>query len=173
MAEPVHAALARLGYRVRVYAPVGDLVAGMAYLVRRLLENTSNESFIRQRFAEGQALDLLIAPTAVERLPEAAEAVERAPTDPAHPGRFANEPHAELRRPPVRERLIAAVAAARLGFAAPVMIDGRPVPTAGGIVSVDPGDIAIVVCRSGRAGPAEAARAIDTAARPWPAWPEP
>src|SRR5207244_8145732 len=82
MAEPVHAALARLGFRVRVYAPVGDLVAGMAYLVRRLLENTSNESFIRHRFAEGQALEALIAPPAVERLPEPAEAAGRRATDP-------------------------------------------------------------------------------------------
>ena len=32
--------------RVRSYCPVGDLVAGMAYLVRRLLENTSNDSFL-------------------------------------------------------------------------------------------------------------------------------
>ena len=34
------------GMRVRAYCPVGDLVAGMAYLVRRLLENTANESFL-------------------------------------------------------------------------------------------------------------------------------
>ena len=50
------------GFRVRVYCPVGDLVAVMAYLVRRLLENTSNESFLRAR-AEGTRLeDLLAAP---------------------------------------------------------------------------------------------------------------
>ena len=77
MAEPIHAAVRRLGLRVRAYAPVGDLIAGMAYLVRRLLENTSNESFIRHRFAEGQALDVLIAPPAVhasaEPQPEATE----------------------------------------------------------------------------------------------------
>ena len=34
---------------MRAYCPVGDLVAGMAYLVRRLLENTSNESFLREQ----------------------------------------------------------------------------------------------------------------------------
>ena len=39
-------ALAGRGLRVRAYCPVGDLVAGMAYLVRRLLENTSNDSFL-------------------------------------------------------------------------------------------------------------------------------
>ena len=54
MAEPMHAAIRRLGLRLRVYAPVGELVPGMAYLVRRLLENTSNESFVRHRFAEGR-----------------------------------------------------------------------------------------------------------------------
>jgi RHH-type proline utilization regulon transcriptional repressor/proline dehydrogenase/delta 1-pyrroline-5-carboxylate dehydrogenase len=170
MAEPIHAALARLGFRVRVYAPVGDLVAGMAYLVRRLLENTSNESFIRHRFAEGVALDELVAPPGAERLPEPVEAAERPPTEPSDPGPFANEPHAELRRPAVRARLAEAVSGAGLGFEAPVLIEGRPVATGGSIVSVDPGDVATVVCRSGRAGPAEAARAIEAAERAWPAW---
>jgi RHH-type proline utilization regulon transcriptional repressor/proline dehydrogenase/delta 1-pyrroline-5-carboxylate dehydrogenase len=54
-------ALAARGFRVRAYCPVGDLVAGMAYLVRRLLENTSNESFLL-RMSEGEALEALLAP---------------------------------------------------------------------------------------------------------------
>jgi RHH-type proline utilization regulon transcriptional repressor/proline dehydrogenase/delta 1-pyrroline-5-carboxylate dehydrogenase len=53
-------ALADSGLRVRSYCPVGDLVAGMAYLVRRLLENTANESFLSER-ASGAALDDLLA----------------------------------------------------------------------------------------------------------------
>jgi proline dehydrogenase len=53
-------ALASHGLRVRSYCPVGDLVAGMAYLVRRLLENTSNESFL-QNWREGAELDQLLA----------------------------------------------------------------------------------------------------------------
>ena len=52
-------ALAASGLRVRVYCPVGDLVAGMAYLVRRLLENTSNDSFLHQA-AAGEALEELL-----------------------------------------------------------------------------------------------------------------
>lgn len=63
MAEPVHLALRRLGQRVRVYAPVGDLVPGMAYLVRRLLENTSQESFLHDQ-AVGVPLEQLLAPPA-------------------------------------------------------------------------------------------------------------
>ena len=46
--------------RVRTYCPVGDLVAGMAYLVRRLLENTSNESFLHEQ-ASGVPLEQLLA----------------------------------------------------------------------------------------------------------------
>jgi RHH-type proline utilization regulon transcriptional repressor/proline dehydrogenase/delta 1-pyrroline-5-carboxylate dehydrogenase len=55
-------ALAELGLRVRAYCPVGDLVAGMAYLVRRLLENTSNESFLHQQASGAPLEELLAAP---------------------------------------------------------------------------------------------------------------
>jgi proline dehydrogenase len=53
-------ALAANGLRVRAYCPVGDLVAGMAYLVRRLLENTANESFLAEQ-AHGVPLEQLLA----------------------------------------------------------------------------------------------------------------
>ena len=52
MAGPIKRALVEMGYRVREYCPVGELLPGMAYLVRRLLENTSNEGFLRAKFAE-------------------------------------------------------------------------------------------------------------------------
>ncbi len=54
-------ALATEGLRVRAYCPVGDLVAGMAYLVRRLLENTANESFLADH-AHGVPIEQLLAP---------------------------------------------------------------------------------------------------------------
>ncbi|MGH9181688.1 MAG: proline dehydrogenase family protein, partial [Acidimicrobiales bacterium] len=88
MAEPVQAAIRRMGLRLRVYAPVGDLVPGMAYLVRRLLENTSNESFVRQRFAEGRDLDELLVPPPVKRIPGVEPPARRPPTDPAAPGPY-------------------------------------------------------------------------------------
>ncbi len=174
MAEPVHAALRRLGFRVRVYAPVGELVPGMAYLVRRLLENTSNESFIRHRFAEGRALDELVAPPpAVEQAPRGhTEAPSPPATDVDDAGPFRNEPHAELRRPRPRARLTTAIdaAPASFPFRAPLRIAGRPRPTRAEIVSVDPGAVGTVVCRSGRAGPEEAAEAIDVAVRAAAEW---
>jgi proline dehydrogenase len=60
LGDPLQAAIAAQGLRVRTYCPVGDLVAGMAYLVRRLLENTSNESFLYEQ-ARGVPLEVLLA----------------------------------------------------------------------------------------------------------------
>jgi RHH-type proline utilization regulon transcriptional repressor/proline dehydrogenase/delta 1-pyrroline-5-carboxylate dehydrogenase len=62
LGDDLQYALARHGLRVRTYCPVGDLVAGMAYLVRRLLENTSNESFLGARIHDVSIEELLAAP---------------------------------------------------------------------------------------------------------------
>src|SRR5574341_2596659 len=73
MAEPLQAAVAQAGGRVRIYTPVGELLPGMAYLVRRLLENTSNESFLRKEYVESQPLTTLLAPPCAEgKTPDAA-----------------------------------------------------------------------------------------------------
>ena len=61
LGDELQDALAAHGFRVRTYCPVGDLVAGMAYLVRRLLENTSNESFLHEQ-ARRTPLETLLAP---------------------------------------------------------------------------------------------------------------
>ncbi len=60
LGDELQDAAAARGLRVRTYCPVGDLVAGMAYLVRRLLENTSNESFLHEQ-ARGVPLEELLA----------------------------------------------------------------------------------------------------------------
>ncbi|HEY3771898.1 MAG TPA: proline dehydrogenase family protein [Solirubrobacteraceae bacterium] len=60
LGDDLATALAARGFRVRAYCPVGDLVAGMAYLVRRLLENTSNDSFLSAQ-ASGVPIDELLA----------------------------------------------------------------------------------------------------------------
>jgi hypothetical protein len=57
MAEPFQHAMAAHGRRVRLYTPVGRLLPGMAYLVRRLLENTSNESWLRAGFLDDASPD--------------------------------------------------------------------------------------------------------------------
>ena len=61
MAGELKAALVERQYRVREYVPVGQMIPGMAYLVRRLLENTSNESWLRAGFSDGADVKMLLA----------------------------------------------------------------------------------------------------------------
>ena len=46
MSEPFKQVLIQKGFRFREYCPMGLALPGMAYLVRRLLENTANESIL-------------------------------------------------------------------------------------------------------------------------------
>ncbi len=65
MGDKVAKALVDKGYRVRVYCPYGELLPGMAYLIRRLLENTANSSFLRQNL-ENRPIEELLAPPIVK-----------------------------------------------------------------------------------------------------------
>lgn len=60
MLDPIKQYLVAHGYQCRVYMPYGELVPGMSYLVRRLLENTANDSFLRQGFLEHAQIDKLL-----------------------------------------------------------------------------------------------------------------
>ena len=62
LGDDLQHALASRELRVRAYCPVGDLVAGMAYLVRRLLENTANDSFLNEQARGVPVEELLAAP---------------------------------------------------------------------------------------------------------------
>jgi RHH-type proline utilization regulon transcriptional repressor/proline dehydrogenase/delta 1-pyrroline-5-carboxylate dehydrogenase len=62
LGDDLAAALASQDMRVRIYCPVGDMVAGMAYLVRRLLENTANDSFLSEHARGVPVEELLAAP---------------------------------------------------------------------------------------------------------------
>ncbi len=180
MAQPLHDAVRDLGFRTRVYAPMGDLIPGMSYLVRRLLENTANESFVRQRFSEGAAIDQVIGDPAraainAGRVGPTAQADPTASSEEATvpsstqtstvTATFRNEPVAELRREPVRARLAAAVADvdAALGFQAPLVIGGEALWTPDRMESHDPGQLDRLVCRSALARAEHVDRAVATA----------
>ena len=165
MAEPVHAAIKRLGLRLRVYAPVGELVPGMAYLVRRLLENTSNESFVRHRFAEGRALDELVAPPDVPEIPGPTAAPVVGETDPAEPSGYEPEPLREWRRGSARGAFSVAVEAALAAPPrhVPALIDGEQVRTAAEITSLDPAHTDRVVAVSSSCTAADADAAVRAA----------
>src|ERR1044072_3537805 len=77
MAGPIKRALVEMGYRVREYCPVGELLPGMSYLVRRLLENTSNEGFLKAKFSDkASAKQLLRDPKSLIRGPSFRSSVE-------------------------------------------------------------------------------------------------
>jgi len=61
MADPLRQALVEQGLRVREYVPIGEMIPGMAYLVRRLLENTSNQSWLRTGFSAEVSDEVLLA----------------------------------------------------------------------------------------------------------------
>ncbi|MEO0686189.1 MAG: proline dehydrogenase family protein, partial [Cyanobacteria bacterium J06649_11] len=65
MGDKIAKSLVEQGYRVRVYCPYGELLAGMAYLIRRLLENTANSSFIRQDM-ENRPVEELFSPPVIK-----------------------------------------------------------------------------------------------------------
>ncbi|WP_315791049.1 L-glutamate gamma-semialdehyde dehydrogenase [Fischerella sp. JS2] len=66
MGDKLAKALVDQGYRVRVYCPYGELLPGMAYLIRRLLENTANSSFLRQNL-ENRPVEELLAPPQIRQ----------------------------------------------------------------------------------------------------------
>jgi RHH-type proline utilization regulon transcriptional repressor/proline dehydrogenase/delta 1-pyrroline-5-carboxylate dehydrogenase len=61
MADPIAQAFTKEGHLVRLYVPLGDLYVGMGYLVRRLLENTSNESFLKHTFFDAESVERLLS----------------------------------------------------------------------------------------------------------------
>src|SRR2546427_1084391 len=113
MAEPLQAAVVDAGYRVRVYAPVGNLSPGMAYLVRRLLENTAHESILRRQFLGQQSLDELLKPPAIEKTPPSLPLKEVSTGGGGSEPDFTNEPHTDFSRAEARERMRAALVTVR------------------------------------------------------------
>ena len=61
MADQLKAAAVERDIRIREYVPVGEMIPGMAYLVRRLLENTSNESWLKAGFLDNASPEELLA----------------------------------------------------------------------------------------------------------------
>ena len=51
--QAMQQAVREAGIPLRIYTPVGDLIPGMAYLIRRILENTSQYSFLAAGLTEG------------------------------------------------------------------------------------------------------------------------
>jgi RHH-type proline utilization regulon transcriptional repressor/proline dehydrogenase/delta 1-pyrroline-5-carboxylate dehydrogenase len=169
MAEPMKDALVALGHRVRVYTPYGQLLPGMAYLVRRLLENTANESFLRASFIEHVSEEeLLMNPLLKNRRPKIAGNNPATVT----PTPFRNDPLTDFSRDEARSAMRRALGdvGGLLGRTYPLVIAGSEVRTESYLESVNPSHVRQVVGRCGRATSAHAEQAIQAAQDAFSSW---
>ena len=167
MADELKSALVSSGRRVREYCPVGELLPGMAYLVRRLLENTSNEGFLRAKDAGGATADELLR-NPVEILNSRAPSAQAAAAGPV----FRNAPNTDFNLEANRARMRAALEGVAKGFGArhPIVIGGRRISDREMIASVNPARPSQVVGYWARATAADADAAVAAARAAWPGW---
>ncbi|NLV96799.1 MAG: L-glutamate gamma-semialdehyde dehydrogenase [Desulfovibrionales bacterium] len=172
MAEPVRKGLRNVAKRVRLYAPYGDLIPGMAYLVRRLLENTANESFLRQSFAEEAEIEHLLENPAMTMEREKRQQPAPEPTKSHSKPRFTNEPFADFTKTEVRQAFIDAVKEVRgqLGRQYPLVIGGQDVVTNDTLPSVNPANPNELIGTICQASTQEIDLAIEAAKNAAPAW---
>ena len=173
MGGPIQRAAQGRGNRVRVYTPYGAMLPGMAYLVRRLLENTSNESFLKASVGANVQVDELL------RDPEEIGAMwfqnARPNTSPALMADlppFRNEPTTDFTRDQPRVAMREALRAVReqLGKTHDLAIGGEPIDAREAFASTDLGDFSRVVARFPKAEPRHAAKAIEVARNAFERW---
>jgi RHH-type transcriptional regulator, proline utilization regulon repressor / proline dehydrogenase / delta 1-pyrroline-5-carboxylate dehydrogenase len=172
MAEEQAQLFRELGHRVRIYTPFGELIPGMAYLVRRLLENTSNDSFLRHSLAEDIPREKLMAtPSATVSSDQANAGTENSVGTTSVPV-FRNEPPLDFSKEEVRKEFQAAVdsVAEELGRDYYLVIGGKRVETRGQLVSRNPSHRNQIVGTVGAASPEDAQDAIDAAQKAFKTW---
>src|SRR5436190_812863 len=181
MAGPIKRALVEMGYRVREYCPVGELLPGMSYLVRRLLENTSNEGFLRAKFSENvPAEELLRDPREIliesrnGVRPPSNATINMTTTTPetqlgAH---YENAPLTNFALPENQEKMRAALREQRKQFGrkVPLAINGEKIWTDEMFSSVNPSQPDQIVGYAAEAGIPEAERAVAAARVAFEKW---
>src|SRR5438094_1355505 len=183
MAGPIKRALVEMSYRVREYCPIGELLPGMAYLVRRLLENTSNEGFLRAKFAENvPAKELLRDPKELIK-PAAAEIADRAASKGSNHKNgaslhatagdsFRNAPLVSFIYKDSQDKMQSALREARkrLGEKHPLFIGGEKIWTDNLTPSVNPAEPTEIVGYGTEAGIDEAEHAVKAARAAFETW---
>ena len=156
MAEQLQAALVDMGQPLTIYTPVGEVVPGMAYLVRRLLENSSNSSLFRHALLTGQA----------ETKGEA-EAEYR-----SRPPAFANEATCRFCQPQERQGMQQAIEVVRAGLGghAPMLIAGQAIDSVERISSINPAKPHELIGTAAAATPELVEQAMAAAEKALPAW---
>ena len=163
MGDPIKRAGIEMGQRCRVYTPYGPLLAGMAYFIRRLLENTANESFLRQAGDRSES-ELLRDPEEIGRGAPPAEKpfiiryeFEEPIMDP-----FENVPNTDFSRGPNRRQMVSGLAQVRaeMGNEIPLLIGGERIVTDAWAESLNPSRPREVVAKVAQADAETADRAV-------------
>jgi RHH-type proline utilization regulon transcriptional repressor/proline dehydrogenase/delta 1-pyrroline-5-carboxylate dehydrogenase len=189
MAGPIKRALIEMGYRVREYCPVGELLPGMSYLVRRLLENTSNEGFLRAKFSENVSeAELLRDPCELLRksrngVQPQSNNMTTNPMKDRHPSHnrsldtppgdsYENAPLTNFALQENQDKMRKALAEmrVRLGREYPLVINGEKVFTGKTIASINPSSPDDVVGAVAEAGIPETERAVNAARDAFEKW---
>jgi RHH-type proline utilization regulon transcriptional repressor/proline dehydrogenase/delta 1-pyrroline-5-carboxylate dehydrogenase len=162
MGDKLAKALVERGHRVRVYCPYGELLPGMAYLIRRLLENTANSSFLRQNLAD-RPLEELIAPPKPDFQQQITADSLRA---------FPNVADTDYAQKQAREKAQQAFATVRqqLGKTYLPLINGAYQKTQKAIDSLNPSNPAEVIGKVGLMSVEQAEQAIQAAKAAFPQW---
>lgn len=165
MGQPLADAIATMGYRMRVYTPFGELLPGMAYLVRRLLENSSSQSYLSMMRQQERSEEGLLAPAWNE------SAVDVDANRQQLAG-FSNEPIYRFTSLEERQRFGDVIENVRkeLGQSYPLIIDGRRVETGRTIRSLNPARPQELIGEVASAGEAEAVAALQAAEVAFGAW---
>lgn len=171
MADELKAALVQSGFRVREYSPVGELLPGMAYFVRRLLENTSNEGFVRAK-ATGETARATLLESPGVTLSRMTNSGSGNPSLDIRRPSFANAPNTDFTLAQNRDRMRAALrdGSAAFGRRWPLVIGGKKVSPREFLPSVNPSHPAQVVGHWAKATVADAEAALAAARAAFPGW---
>lgn len=166
MGDKLAQALVKRGHRVRVYSPYGKLLPGMAYLIRRLLENTANSSFLRQN-QENRPIEELIAPPVVDSKDEQ-------PFTSPDDNRFQNTADTDYSDQDKRTQAEKAIEKVRqeLGQTYLPLINGEYVETANYIDSLNPSREREVIGKVGQISVEQAEQAMNAAKEAFSSWKE-
>jgi RHH-type proline utilization regulon transcriptional repressor/proline dehydrogenase/delta 1-pyrroline-5-carboxylate dehydrogenase len=164
MGDQLAKALVKQGHRVRVYAPYGELLPGMAYLIRRLLENTANSSFLRQSMEE-RPIEELLAPPVVDP-------VQPSPIKGAETGVFPNAADTDYAEVEARQEAEQAFQTVRqqLGKTYLPLVNGDYLQTTDTVNSVNPCNPSEVIGKIGLLSMEQAEQALQAAKAAFPSW---
>ncbi len=161
MADTLRQAVAEQGFRTRIYVPVGAIIPGMAYLVRRLLENTSNQSWFVKESLEVTPEEVVQPPTpAPQSSPEAVGSG------------FRNTGLAAFHEPDQRDAMSSALKRMRSEFGGvqPLLLATRPVHDGPKIEIRCPAEPSLVLGQVAQATIADATTAVEAAKASFDEW---